>query len=280
MTPNDAILDDPDFRKFVLSRRRLILAGASTASILSLQGCLPLLGLLRVGLRGRVVSRGLRASRNSRRGENLTIGRLASSAYHLARLQRTASAISRLEKLGQIEATEDQDVAASVATSGDKATNLETSVDAQTICVTEVEGNFYNHNSAYWGGYVGRTVADGMRLIHRGPRNESIGADNYEKSFIEHFDGDGNLIGRTPFESRSPDDDTYLTVTDDSYLRSELARLQDSIDAEEREIFDFYATAVRSQTECLTTRISNCSQLSKAASEALRQAEERFASKA
>lgn len=279
MTESDHLLENPDFRRFILSRRKLLLTGASTTAVLSLQGCLPLLGLLRVGLRGRVISRGLRASRSSRRGENLTLGRLASSAYHLARLQRTASAISRLENLGRVEATEDQDVAASVATSSTKASNLETSVDEQTICVTEVEGDFYNHNSGYWGGYVGRTVADDTRLVHRGPRNENIGADKYEKTFIQHFDGEGNPIGRTPFETRSPDEDTYLNVTDDSYLRSELARLQDSIGAEEREIFEFYATALRSQTECLSRRISNCSQLSQRASEALRQAEARFAAK-
>lgn len=279
---DERYLESETVCELLLTRRRLLKMSGAAACVMPLSGCLFLLGILRIGMRGRSISRGMRTANGGKRGQSGTLGRQTAASIQLYRLVRSARTLGRLQRLGELEATEDSEQASRVETSEDGRETYNV-VDGDRVCTTVLRGPHIIHNSYVFGDNIGRSVPlnDGEHLAHYDFRDEQIGLDIYEKTRIKHVDANNEVAGFTPFKVvELPNDRSRYEITDDTYLREELEKLNAQSTPEDRAIVRRLMPNIDGQAACLNSPGTvDCTETSIRASNALRRVEERFRTK-
>ncbi len=259
----------------MINRRKFILL--SVASPLILNGCLPLIGLMRLGARGGLIARAARSARFTKRGNLSTFGRASSSALQLYRLSQVARAANSLQTIGDIFEVDSEQSVIDVKSSEKLS---ECWVDGVPITSTRRDGLYLEHYSNIFQSSVGVSKMTSENTTeHRDNKNRFIGADVHSENVIHHYNSDRDLVGKTPYRlTVKPSSDTIINIDDDSYLRNELNKLTKKFQEQDNKQLNLARKKMlNAQNNCLQLPPNqSCESLSMQAQNALYELEKKF----
>jgi hypothetical protein len=258
----------------MIRRRELVAATVAGTGLLT--GCLPLLGLMRLGVRGSAIRGGARAARAGPRGNLYALGRTGAAALHTVRLLRLAQAAGRLARIGDIFGVENGEEAVTVDTDGQR---VECSVEGVVVCSTHLQGRFFEHVSALYGPCgTSRAVAE-SEIHHWDNKGIFAGADVLEDRVIRHIGSKHEVLGYTQLRvTQRGSGETVAIVDRDGFLNKQMGEMEKT----HREVLgptgarDLQAIA-NAQAQCIARQATeSCSDLQTLAQDALSRLEARF----
>jgi hypothetical protein len=259
----------------ILITRRGFIQSVSASALLSQTGCIFLLGLLRLGVRGSLLRSGARAARVSKRGTLASFGRAGATTMHLIRLSRAANTLGRMQKVGEIYGSETGDDAIDVS-ANDRLT--ECNVEGMPVSNTRPDGRWLVHHSNMFQESIGTSLATReTELVHRDSRNRFVGADVMENGAIRHIDQNQNLVGTTPLIISEETGTTLVRMPSSDYLESEFKQASNTIRSDHGDSLADSDSMRRAQEQCLQRPSSqSCDDLARDIEGALERLEKRF----